>query len=161
MAHEDLIARYLAGPASLREAVAGMTDDQLNARPVPEKWSTRQVVCHIADFEPVYIDRIKRVLAEDQPPLRGGDPDLFAAHLAYDRRDVRQELNFIEAARRHMGPILRSLSPEQFARTGIHSESGPLSLLALLESVTDHIPHHIDFIEEKRRALGLTSSAAP
>jgi uncharacterized damage-inducible protein DinB len=155
MAHEDLIGRYLAGPSPLRQAVAGMTDDQLDARPIPEMWSTRQVVCHIADFEPVYVDRMKRVLAEEQPPLRGGDPDLFAAHLAYDRRNVHQELDFIEAARRHMGPILRSLSPEQFERTGIHNESGPLSLLALLESVTDHIPHHVRFIDEKRRALGI------
>ena len=54
-----LIDTYLAGPALLREAVAGLNRDQLLARPVPGKWSTLEVVCHLADFEPVYADRMK------------------------------------------------------------------------------------------------------
>jgi uncharacterized damage-inducible protein DinB len=83
-----LIEQYLDGPRQLREAIAGMTDEQMNAAPVPGKWSTRQVICHIADFEPVYADRMKRALAEDEPTIFGGDPDAFAASLAYDQRDI-------------------------------------------------------------------------
>ncbi len=60
MDHSALIDAYLAGPQQLCDAIAGMTDEQINAAPVPGKWSTRQVICHIADFEPVYVDRIKR-----------------------------------------------------------------------------------------------------
>ena len=41
----------------LREAVAGMSREHLRASPVPE-WSTHQVICHIADFEPIYADRM-------------------------------------------------------------------------------------------------------
>jgi hypothetical protein len=44
---------------------------------------------------------MKRVIAENEPTLFGGDPDLFAARLVYDQRDVGDELNLIEAARRH------------------------------------------------------------
>ena len=51
---------YLSGPALLRQAVAGMTQEQLVARPVPGKWSTLEVICHLADFEIVYADRINR-----------------------------------------------------------------------------------------------------
>ena len=58
------IEDYLAGPEQLRQAIQGMTDAELDAAPVPGKWSTRQVVCHIADFEPVYADRMKWVLVE-------------------------------------------------------------------------------------------------
>jgi hypothetical protein len=93
MSPTDLIASYLSGPNQLREAIAGMTPEQINATPIPGKWSTRQVICHLADFEPVYADRMKRVIAEDNPPLRGGDPDVFAAKLAYDKRDIQEELN--------------------------------------------------------------------
>ena len=42
-----------------------------------------EVVCHISDFELVYADRMKRVVAEDRPTMFGGDPDLFASKLAY------------------------------------------------------------------------------
>ena len=132
MDYADLIRGYCAGPQMLRAAVAGMTAEQLDARPIPGKWSTKQVICHIADFEPVYVDRMKRVIAEHEPTLLSGDPDLFAARLAYDQRDVAVELDFIEAARKHMEPILRSLRPEDFLRQGNHSEAGPITLEKLL-----------------------------
>ena len=54
MNYDALIEQYLAGPGLLRRAVAGMTRDQLLARPVPGKWSTQEVVCHLADYEPIY-----------------------------------------------------------------------------------------------------------
>jgi hypothetical protein len=63
MSHDELIEQYLAGPGLLRRAVAGMTRDQLPARPIPGKWSTQEVVCHLADYEPIYADRMKRVIA--------------------------------------------------------------------------------------------------
>jgi hypothetical protein len=49
-----------------------MTRDQLLARPVPGKWSTQEVVCHLADYEAVYADRMKRVIALDEPELLPG-----------------------------------------------------------------------------------------
>ena len=153
MSHAQLITEYLAGPQTLRIAVTGMTAEQINATPVPGKWSTKRVICHIADFEPVYVDRMKRVIAENEPMMMIGDPDLFAARLAYDQRDVEVELDFIEATRTHMEPILRSLVPSDFQRQGNHSEDGLITLEILLKNITDHIPHHLKFIEEKRAAF--------
>lgn len=155
MLYEKMIADYFEGPSQLRLAVADLTDQQLDACPVPGKWSIRQVVCHIADFEPIYADRMKRVIVESQPNLPGGDPNLFAAGLFYEKRAVRQELDVIAAVRRQMVTILQSLQPEDFQRTGVHSRDGALSLETLLKRITNHVPHHLQFIEEKRRALGL------
>ncbi len=153
MSQADLIASYLAGPKQLREAIAGMSLEQINAAPIPGKWSTRQIICHLSDFEPVYADRMKRVIAEDDPPLRGGDPDVFAAKLAYDARDIEEELTLIEAVRKHTARILKTLSDETFQRTGMHSADGPLTLETLLKRITGHIPHHVKFIAEKRQAM--------
>ncbi|MFN0051953.1 MAG: DinB family protein [Planctomycetales bacterium] len=153
MSSQTLIDQYAQGAAALRQAVAGMSPEQLAARPIAGKWSTQEVICHLADFEPIYADRMKRVLAEENPGLPGGDPDLFAARLAYGTRDVAEELDLIDVVRRQMVRILSGLQPADFARTGIHSESGPLSLETLLTRITNHVPHHIQFIEEKRKAL--------
>ncbi len=153
MAFDDLIDQYLDGPRLLRQAVAGMDAGQFLARPVPGKWSTLEVLCHLADFEIVFADRIKRVIAENEPTLFGGDPDTFASRLAYHHRQAEEELLVIEVIRSQVGRILRTLGPEDFQRRGMHSESGPLTLQTLVERITGHIPHHIQFIEEKRRAL--------
>ena len=148
-----LIDEYLAGPQKLRDAINGMTDEEIDAAPISGKWSTRQVICHITDFEPVYADRMKRIIVEENPTMFGGDPDVFAAGLAYDERDIEEELQLLKAVRKHIARILKTLKPEQFERMGNHSVDGPLSLEALLQHITNHIPHHIAFIEEKRAAL--------
>jgi uncharacterized damage-inducible protein DinB len=96
MSHDALIEQYLAGPGLLRRAIAGMTREQLLARPIPSKWSTQEVVCHLADYESIYADRMKRVVALNEPELLKGDPGLFAARLAYDQRDVQEKLVLIE-----------------------------------------------------------------
>lgn len=154
MNHSELIDEYANGPDLVAKAIAGLTAEQLDAKPVAGTWSTRQVVCHIADFEPVYADRMKRVIAEDEPTFFGGDPDVFAARLAYDRRDMEEELQLIAAVRRHMARILRTLAESDFQRIGNHSVDGPISLETLLTRITGHVPHHVRFIEEKRKALG-------
>jgi len=151
----QMIQEYKSGGAKLRAAVAGMNREQLAARPVPGKWSTLEVLCHIADFEPIYADRMKRVIAEDNPLLLPGDPDQFQARLAYANRDAAEELTLIETCRSQMARILSTLTERDFERRGKHSIDGPLSLATLLERITIHIPHHIAFIAEKRRALGL------
>ena len=152
---DQMVADYLAGPPLLRQAVAGMTRDQLTARPVPGKWSTLEVVCHLADFDPILADRMKRVIAEDKPTLLGADENRVAAALAYHERDIEEELTLIEQTRRQLARILRTLAPEALQRVGNHNERGPLSLEKLLTTATNHIHHHVKFIREKRQALGL------
>ena len=149
----QLIHEYLAGPKLLRGAVRGMTREQLMARPIPGKWSTLEVVCHLVDFDPIHADRMKRVIAEEQPTLVGADENRFAEKLAYHDRDVEEELTILEATHSQMAKILQRLPESDLERIGIHSERGPRTLQQLLETCIQHIPHHVKFIEEKRRAL--------
>lgn len=59
----ELIAAYERGIDRLRAAVADLTDAQLLSRPIPGKWSILEVICHIADCEQFFADRMKRTLA--------------------------------------------------------------------------------------------------
>jgi hypothetical protein len=132
-----------------------MTREKVLARPVPGKWSTLEVVCHIADFEPILADRMKRIISHDRPMLLGADENRFAATLAYQQRDVNEELELIALTRRQLARILRGLPDSAGDRVGVHSERGEMKLTDLLASATRHIPHHVAFIQEKRKALGV------
>jgi hypothetical protein len=156
-APQQLIDSYLAGVKMLRQAVSGMTREQVLARPVPGRWSTLEVVCHLADFEPIYADRMKRIIALEKPSLIGVDEKPFASALAYLERDLEEELTIIEMTRRQMGRILGVLPPEALQRVGIHNECGPQTIEQFLTAASNHIPHHVPFILEKRRALGLAA----
>jgi uncharacterized damage-inducible protein DinB len=150
-----LIEQYLDGPKKLRAAVAGMSREQVLARPIAGKWSTLEVVAHLADFDPIYADRMKRVIAEDNPTLVGADEKHFAAALCYHDRDLQEELAIIEATRSQLARILRKLPESACQRVGNHTERGQLTLEKLLGGVTEHVLHHMKFIAEKRQALGL------
>lgn len=150
---DSLIESYAQGAALLRGAVRTAPDSCWDLTPIKGAWSIRQVVCHLADSEIVYADRMKRVLAEDNPTLFEADPNLFVPALHCSQRSWSAELNLIEMIRAHMLPILRACNGDDFRRAGVHSLDGPLTLEMLLARVTAHIPHHVAFIEEKLRAL--------
>jgi hypothetical protein len=151
----QLIDAYLAGPRDLRRLVTGMSREQLQARPVPGRWSTLEVVCHLVDSEQAWVHRMKRVLAEDRPLLIGYDEGRFAAALGYQGRDLEEELALLEGMRRQMAGILRGLPEGALARTGVHSERGLINLGEMLVAETEHVPHHLRFVREKRLTLGL------
>jgi hypothetical protein len=152
----ELADQYLAGAAALRQAVAGMTRDQLVARPVPGKWSTLEVVAHIADFEPVLADRVKRIVAlGDVPLLLAADENLYAKAFDYHSRDVEDELTLVDAVRKHTAGIIRALKPEQLELTGCHNKKGLVTLAQVIRTATNHVHHHLPFVAEKRKALGV------
>jgi hypothetical protein len=144
-----LIDAYSGGAKLIRDALRSTAKIDLDARPIEGKWSVREVVCHLADSEIVYADRMKRVIVEDNPTFFEADPNLFVPALHCPQRPVDRELDVIEAIRAHMLPILQSCDANVFRRTGVHSLDGKMTLQTLLERITNHLPHHVAFIEEK------------
>jgi len=149
------IDAYLAGPKALRAAVADLSREQLVARPIPGKWSALEVVCHLADTDANIAYRLKRVLSEDRPTFDRVQPDLMRAALAYHARDAEEELTFLDVTRRQIARILDDSPPEAWERTGTVNERGVRTVAQMLNGAIEHIAHHLKFIVEKRRALGL------
>lgn len=113
------------------------------------------MVAHIADFEPVLADRMMRVISHERPLLLVADENLFAATTHYDERNVDEELAVIAAIRVKMTRLLKALPAETANRVGVHSFKGLVSLEAILTAAVNHIPHHVGFVEQKRKALGV------
>ena len=153
--HSDRIDAYLASLPQLRRAVADLTPEQLRARPVPGKWSTLEVVCHLVDSEQAWCHRMKRVIAEERPLLIGYDESRFTASLPYHEANLEAELALLEGMRRQMAAILRAQPEATWSRTGVHSERGLITLEAMLQAEVEHVPHHLAQILEKRKAMGV------
>lgn len=151
----SLIDSYLNATKTLRKAVQGMTHEQLLARPIPGKWSTLEVVAHIADFEPILADRMMRVISHERPLLLVADENLFNDTLHPHARDLEEELALIDATRIKMKRVLASLNEEVFNRVGVHSFKGLVPLSSIVSGATNHIDGHVKFILEKRAALGI------
>lgn len=148
-----LVEEYAGGAQRLRHVMRSASHVDVDASPIEGKWSVREVICHLADSEIVYADRIKRVLAEDNPKFFEADPNRFRPALFCPLRPLDKEIDVVSAVRAHLLPILQSCDADAFQRTGVHSLDGSMTLLTLLERIAAHIPHHIAFIEEKLQAM--------
>ena len=81
--------------------------------------------------------------------------NVFAQKLCYHDRDLEEELRLLEVTRSSMARILKKLPLEAWSREGIHNERGTMTLEKMVGTMIGHIPHHVKFIEEKRKALGV------
>jgi DinB superfamily len=150
-----LLDAYLGGPDRLRRAVTGLSREQLISRPITGRWSALEVVCHLVDTDANIAHRIKRVLSEERPVFDRVKPELMLAALAYHDRDVEDELDIFELTRRQIGRILRASPPEAWERTGVVGDRGDRTVGQMINGGVEHLDHHLGFVIEKRRALGI------
>ena len=153
MSH-NAIDLYARGIGLLSYAAEGLTQPELLSRPGPGNWSTVEVLVHLLDSDLVSSDRMKRVIAEETPPLVAYDENKWATRLHYEAQPTGTAAMLFDLNRRHMLEVLRRLDGAAFQRTGLHSERGPLTLAQLVQGAADHLDHHLRFIYEKRERLG-------
>jgi hypothetical protein len=151
---DQLIQTYAQGAAQLRRAVDDLTPQELLAVPIPGKWPTQTVVLHLADAEAAFADRMRRIIAEDDPVLIAWDENKFAERLFYDQQSAQDAIALIELTRRQMARILRKLPDTAFDRAGQHNVRGRQTLRDVLATAVNHLDHHLKFIHQKREKLG-------
>jgi hypothetical protein len=148
---QKLIAEYKDGYRAIAEALAGATDEELDARPAPNKWSAREVAHHLGDSEMAAAIRFRMLLALDGPTIVGYDQDEFARRLHYDR-PIEASIDAFKAARRATAEILDSMSEADWQREGTHTESGRYTMERWLEIYASHAHKHAEQIKVARSA---------
>ena len=147
---QALLERYGAGVDAVRDALAGVSEAELDRRPAePDGWTARQVTHHLADSETMAYIRLRRLIAEDEPLIQAYDEPEWARRLHYDR-PIEPSLAVLAGVRAASLQLLRSLMPAEWARTGTHSESGPYSVEGWLEIYAGHSHDHADQIRRVR-----------
>src|SRR5437870_1911416 len=108
MEHYALIDQFEAGGSKLKAAVAGLTREELLAFPVPGMWSIQQIAIHMQDSDAVAIDRMKRIIAEEKPPLLiGFDENKFVSNLSYEEQSAADAVELLDLSRKQFVKVLR------------------------------------------------------
>jgi hypothetical protein len=144
-----LLERYRTGYQAVEDALAEITPDELDRAPTAG-WSARQIVHHLADSEAMAYIRLRRVIADDQPIIHGYDEGGFAQRLHYER-PIEPALAVLKAVREASLELLESLTPEEWGRSGTHTESGPYSVDRWLSIYANHGLDHGEQIRRARR----------
>jgi hypothetical protein len=148
---KTLIDRYKDGYRAVSDALVGASDEELDARPAPHKWTAREVVHHLADSEMTAAVRLRLLVAVDNPQIVGYDQDQFALRLHYDR-PLEASLEAFKAARRSTAELMDAMTEAEWGREGTHTEHGRYSVTRWLEIYSEHAHKHADQIRVARES---------
>ena len=155
------IDRFEQGADVPRKAIAGLSRDQLRAHPVPGTWSIHELIVHLYQSDLVAIDRMWRIAAMEKPLIMAYDENAFLRELHPDAIDAALAAEAFSLNRKLLAPVLRALPEASFARAGVHSERGLLTLEQMVEGYVKHLEHHMGFLRDKLQALGRPMAASP
>ena len=139
-------------PRHMRDAVAGLSDGQLDTPYRDGGWTVRQVVHHVADSHMNAYVRLKLALTEDAPAIKPYDEKRWA-ELPDSRLSVEVSLELIEALHGRWGVLLRSMKNEAFARTWRHPEHGLRDVDFLVQLYAWHSRHHVGHVRSLRERM--------
>lgn len=157
---ENLIGEIAAAPAKLRQAVAGLTEAQLDTPYREGGWTVRQVVHHAADSHLNAIIRFRLALTEAEPLIKPYNQDDWARLADARTAPVETSLRLVESVHERWVLLLRSMAAEDFARTFRHPELGVVNLDRNLALYAWHGRHHAAQITTLRERGGWGTRSA-
>ena len=141
-------------PAQLREAVVGLTAEQLAIPYRPGGWTVRQLVHHVADSHMNAYLRYKLIATQDHPTLVTYDQNRWAELGDVDAVPIEVSLQILDAIHLRWVAFLESLAAEDFDRTAYHPEMGDVKLSDMLAFYAWEGPHHVRHITALREREG-------
>lgn len=130
---DRLIWNLKSLPNELDDLMSRLDDETLRWRPIPNKWSIKEIMCHLRDMERLaYLARYRRILAEDEPFLPNVDQDRIAYEGDYNNQDAAAALEEFKWLRNETVEALNAAPPEQWTRRGRHETDGPMTVEQLV-----------------------------
>jgi hypothetical protein len=153
----QLIETFAAGAELPGKAIQGLTAKELDWKPTDKSlgaWTIRQLVVHLMESHMIAADRMRRIIAEDNPMLIGYDQNKFLQHLHPEKLDIAMVCEAFRLNQALMAEVLRHTPDAAFARAGMHNERGRLTLEQMLTGYIDHLDDHLEYLHAKRKAMG-------
>lgn len=149
-----MIETIAALPARMRQAVAGLSREQLQTPYRPEGWTVHQLVHHVADSHLNAYVRLKLALTEDNPTIKPYEEARWAELPDTAATPVETSLTLLESLHERWANLLRAMQPADFARPLSHPENGPMTVDGLLATYDWHSRHHLAHITNLRERMG-------
>jgi uncharacterized damage-inducible protein DinB len=150
----ELISQIAETPSRLRQAVEGLTPEQLDTPYRAEGWTVRQVVHHLPDSHLNSYVRFKLALTEEQPTIKTYDQEAWATLADSKATPVETSLALLEALHERWVNLLRPMSSADFGRKLNHPEMGLVTLDRMLAIYAWHGRHHVAHITSLRERMG-------
>jgi len=149
-AERRLLQEVAGFPEALARLLAGVPADALRRPASDGGWGVVEILCHLRDWESVFVDRVRRVLDEDEPELPAYDDSLWEIERDYRGQDPSEVLAEFDALRARLVDMLAGLDEAGWRRVGVHAINGPVDVVWLVSHLQEHSRDHL---QQAREAL--------
>jgi hypothetical protein len=157
---EQYLATLSGLPDALRAAVHGLSDAQLDTPYREGGWTVRQLVHHVADSHGQMAGRVRMALTEDSPTIKPYDEKGWAELEDARTLPVEPSLAILDGLHLRLNVLLRSVSEQQWQRSFVHPDRGPMTLAQAAALYEWHSRHHVAHVTELRRRMGWNAAGA-
>jgi hypothetical protein len=141
--YPSLLNRLQTQHEAIEIITAGTSSESLSLQPQPGKWSIKDNIAHLAKYQPVFIDRINRIITANNPVLDAYIPEADPEFPLWQTWDTRTLRDTLYADRKQINRLINGLTHSQLTMTGVHKKYGRLTMVQWTEFFLLHEAHHI------------------
>ncbi len=158
---EKILELFKQGPNILENALAGLTDIELDYIPRNGGWSIRQIIHHLVDGDDLWKTCIKIALGGEQAEftLRWyiALPQIeWAKRWSYEKRSIDVSLALFRAIRDHILQLLE-YAPDGWTKSAkfldANGEIEVVPVGIVIQMQADHVIHHVKRITAIRQEI--------
>ena len=123
-----------------RDVLAG---DDVAVRPSDDRWSALEYACHVRDVFRLYDERLKLMLANDDPTFTNWDQDVTAVDDRYNEQDPSRVAGEIDDAAAVFAASLDTLGPDDLHRGGTRSDGATFTVDTFTRYMIHDPIHHL------------------
>jgi hypothetical protein len=117
-------------------------DPLWDLRPDPERFTLREMLAHIADWEPIYYARLSRTLNEEVPFLSDVDEGALVVKNNYASKSPQESLARFREGRAKLLVFLHDLPSDAWSRHGNREFLGIMTLEDQVALIVGHDGYH-------------------
>jgi len=132
------------GPVVFRRLLAQLAPSQLDEALVAGRFTPREVMAHLADWEPIMRGRIATACASPGATLVVYDEEEMALQNGYATSDPEEQCAIFARERAITAQFAREIAAEDWQKEVLHPERGTLSVADLANLLLGHDLYHIE-----------------
>lgn len=141
---DPYLIRALEMTPRLAEREVLAANGNFDIRPDPERFSMREVIAHLADWEPIMLTRIKTGVGTPGAEIKAYDEAKMAEDHKYAESNPIERLGAWKAARKETIRYIDSLSEEDFLKPVVHPERGKMLVGDIAHMLVSHDVYHLE-----------------
>jgi uncharacterized damage-inducible protein DinB len=139
---EQIMHRLQYQHLSITWIIDTLPAERLLLKTAPKKWNIHELVAHLARYQTVFIDRIKKMLNEEQPLIQRYKAEEDPAFEEWRNKSTTDLLQRLKADRQVVINQVMHISELQLQRTGVHTKYGEMNILEWVDFFLLHEAHH-------------------